>query len=191
MYIIGLTGTIGAGKGAVVDYLVEHHHARHYSVRDFLLQEITRRGLEPVRENMSLVANEFRKQYGSAYIIEQLYKQAMIQGDELVILESLRTVAEIALLRNTDHCSIVAVDADRQIRYKRIVSRGSSTDGVTMEEFIADEEKEMQSTDPGRQNLSACIRLADVVIQNDGTLDALHEKIEGFLGGLGLDTHSS
>jgi len=187
MYIIGLTGTIGAGKGAVVDYLVTHHSAQHYSVRNFLLQEISKRGLEPIRENMSLIANEFRKQYGSAYIIERLYQQAITQGGRMVILESLRTVAEIELLRITDHCSIVAVDAPRKIRYTRIISRGSSTDSVTMEQFITEEEKEMQSADSGRQNLSACITLADIVIQNDGTLNDLHKKIEIFLGELRLE----
>ena len=40
MLIIGITGTLGAGKGTVVEYLVEKKGFDHYSVRAFLLKEI-------------------------------------------------------------------------------------------------------------------------------------------------------
>ncbi len=58
--IIGITGTSGAGKGTVVDYLLKKGF-KHYSVRDFLTEEILKRGLEPNRDNMIFVANELRK----------------------------------------------------------------------------------------------------------------------------------
>ena len=44
--IIGVTGTIGAGKGTVVDYLVQEKGFIHLSVRDYLLGEIRHRGME-------------------------------------------------------------------------------------------------------------------------------------------------
>jgi dephospho-CoA kinase len=37
MFIIGITGTIGAGKGTVVEYLVGQKGFDHYSVRSFLI----------------------------------------------------------------------------------------------------------------------------------------------------------
>ena len=46
MNIIGITGTIGAGKGTIVDYLVKEKGYVHYSVRAFIAEEIQRRGLE-------------------------------------------------------------------------------------------------------------------------------------------------
>ena len=38
MKIIGITGTIGAGKGTIVDYLVKQKNFKHYSVRNFLIE---------------------------------------------------------------------------------------------------------------------------------------------------------
>ena len=40
MKIIGITGTIGAGKGTIVDYLVLQKGYEHYSVRSFIKEEI-------------------------------------------------------------------------------------------------------------------------------------------------------
>lgn len=43
MLIIGITGTIGAGKGTVSDYLVNKKGFKHFSVREFLIKEINKR----------------------------------------------------------------------------------------------------------------------------------------------------
>ena len=40
MIVIGITGTIGAGKGTIVEYLVEKKGFLHFSVREFLLKKI-------------------------------------------------------------------------------------------------------------------------------------------------------
>ena len=45
MITIGITGTLGAGKGTIVDYLVKNRGFVHYSVRAFITEEIKRRGL--------------------------------------------------------------------------------------------------------------------------------------------------
>ncbi|MCX6713904.1 MAG: dephospho-CoA kinase, partial [Candidatus Vogelbacteria bacterium] len=63
--IIGITGTLGAGKGAVVDCL-KIKGFKHYSVTAFITDEIIKRGLPVNRDKMVLVANDLRAQYGSA-----------------------------------------------------------------------------------------------------------------------------
>ena len=55
MLIIGITGTLGAGKGTVVEYLVEKQGFDHYSVRSFLLKEINRRGMPENRDSICLL----------------------------------------------------------------------------------------------------------------------------------------
>ena len=60
MKIIGITGTLGAGKGTIVDYLKEHYGYRHYSVRGYLIEEAQRRGMELNRDTFVVVANDLR-----------------------------------------------------------------------------------------------------------------------------------
>lgn len=43
------------------------------------------------------------------------------------------------------------------------------------------EEREMSSTDPNKQNLGACIKAADFVFQNNGTVEELYQQVENTL----------
>ena len=60
MITIGITGTLGAGKGTIVDYLVKSRGFEHYSVRAFITEEIKRRGLPVNRDSMTQVGNDLR-----------------------------------------------------------------------------------------------------------------------------------
>ena len=63
MNIIGITGTIGAGKGTIVDYLVKEKGYVHYSVREFLAEEVKKRGLEVNRDTLTEVGNDLRAKH--------------------------------------------------------------------------------------------------------------------------------
>jgi len=71
--IIGITGTLGSGKGTIVDYLVKQKGFIHFSVRQFILEEIRKRNLPQNRDSMVMVANDLRKKNSPSYITDQLY----------------------------------------------------------------------------------------------------------------------
>ena len=58
MLIIGITGTIGAGKGTVVDYLTSRYGFKHYSVRKYLTELLRYQGIEPNRDHFTALAND-------------------------------------------------------------------------------------------------------------------------------------
>ena len=154
MKIIGITGTLGAGKGTIVEYLVKTRSYHHFSARAFITQEIKRRLLPVNRDSMVLVANDLRKNHSPSFIIDQLYEEARQSGENSVI-ESIRTPGEVISLREKEGFVLLAVDADPQIRFARIKERKSSTDQVDFNTFLANEKaREMESQDPNKQNLS-------------------------------------
>src|SRR3989338_331360 len=156
--IIGITGTLGAGKGTVVDYLVREKGFKHFSVRDFLNEEIARRGVVSNRDSMITVANDLRATHGPGYIAEQLFSRALEYGKDAVI-ESLRSLGEAQHLK--EHGGVMwAVDAEVKKRYERISQRMSETDRVSFEKFKSDEQREFANTDPTKPNLSGVIGLS-------------------------------
>lgn len=177
MIIIGITGTLGAGKGTVVDYLVEKKGFNYYSVRQFLIEEIKKQSLPVNRDIMTEVANRLRANHSSSYIIEQLYKKAIDKGGNAII-ESIRTPGEIDFLQKQGEFYLIAVDANPKIRYNRITLRASETDKITYDTFIANEKRELTTSDPNKQNLSRCIELADIVLINNGSIEELQQKTE-------------
>jgi dephospho-CoA kinase len=179
MIIIGITGTLGAGKGTVVDYLTTKGFT-HYSARDFITHEIERRGLPIDRDSMTMVANDMRSTHSPSYIAEMLYDEAASAGKNAVI-ESLRTEGEILSLRQKGNFYLLAVDANPKLRYERIILRASETDKISFEKFLADEEREMHATDPNKQNLARCIELADERLVNNGTVNDLYVQVDNIL----------
>ena len=185
MIIIGITGTLGAGKGTLVDYLIKNKGFAHFSVRDFLVRELEKRGMEVNRDTMTSLANELRANHSPSYITDQLYEQAKKAGKNSII-ESIRTPGEITSLRAKGDFYLFAVDADPKVRYERISLRKSATDNIDFETFLANEKREMTATDPNKQNLSVCIKQADFVFDNNGDLDKLYGQLISVLNRLSI-----
>jgi dephospho-CoA kinase len=177
--IIGVTGTNGSGKGEVARYLVAEKGFTHFSSREIITEEIVRRGMPVNRDSMNIVANDMRATLGATYPQAQLFERARAHGGDAVI-ESVREVPGAELIR-ANGGFLVGVDADRKIRYERVVKRASSTDHVDFDTFVAQEEKEMQNPDPAKQNVGGVMKIVDVTLHNNTTFEAFHKEIDAAL----------
>lgn len=180
MIIIGITGTIGSGKGTMVDYMVEHYSFTHLSVRQFLIDSLTEKGELINRDTMVTLANELRAAHKPSYITDCLYEQALLSGQNCII-ESIRTPGEVFSLREKENFYLFAVDAMAETRFERIIKRNSETDHIDFETFVSNEKREMSSDNPNHQNLKKCIELADYIFDNNAKISDLHQQIEEVL----------
>ncbi len=174
--IIGLTGSFGAGKGTVVDYLIQKKGFHHYSASGFITEEIVRRGMPVNRDSMIEVSNDMRAKNGPAFIIDSLYERAQAEGGDAII-ESLRAVAEVRRIKELGG-KVIGVDADPAIRYERAMARGSEKDNVTFEKWLDQQQKESNPDDPTKQNIFGALAESDFKVMNDGTLEELHAQID-------------
>ncbi|KND50241.1 MAG: dephospho-CoA kinase [Parcubacteria bacterium C7867-007] len=179
--IIGITGSFGAGKGAVVDYLIKKKGFAYFSARAFIAEEVARQGLPVDRDTLASVANELRAEHGPTYLIQSLLQEAETSGKDSVI-EALRAVAEAKCIQEEGGI-VLGVDASPEIRYERAIQRASETDHVTFEKWLEQEKNEMNPGDPTKQDIFGALAISDVIIQNDGTLEELHQKVDAFLEG--------
>ena len=176
--IIGITGTIGAGKGTVVEYLVSKGF-KHFAVSDtFLKEEAIKRGLVPDRIVRRDIANEYRAK-GPTKLMEALYEMARtaIEAGENVVIEPQHTEPEVSFIQFMGGIEL-SIDADIDTRYTRIVKRGSEKDKIPYEQFVEEQRHEMASDDPNKNNLGAAISKADYHITNNGTPEELYRQVD-------------
>lgn len=180
MLIFGITGTNGAGKGVVVDYLKTKGFT-HFSNSGYISEELVRRGMELSRPNMRLVGNEFREKHGAGYMAKMAIKKAEEAGVEKMVNEAIRSTGEAKEIINAGG-HLLLVDADRKIRYERIFNRKSGKDLIDFDTFVEQEEREWYASEGAHDmDMKAVMDMADYKIQNDGSLDELHQQIDQVL----------
>ena len=188
--IIGLSGTNGAGKDTVGELLAEHYGYLFVSVTELLREECRKRGLPIERQHLRTISAEWRRQYGLAVLVDRAIEQYEAAKDTYrgIVMASMRNPYEADRIHELGG-TMVWVDADPRVRYERIqanaASRGrAGEDNRTFEEFLAEEQAEMQGSDDkaGLDTLAVKER-SDVVISNDTTdMNILVKEVEKSLG---------
>ncbi|MES2203494.1 MAG: AAA family ATPase [Patescibacteria group bacterium] len=173
--IIGITGTIGAGKGTVVEYL-KSKGFKHYSSSGLLTDILKERGEVVDRDGMARIGRELRAKDPNG-VPKLTYEKIKKDNPKDAILEALHTVGEAEFVRSVGGF-ILGVDADLRIRYDRISKRGSSKDHVTFEKFAEQAKREDDGTEESGHNIRGVLKIADAVVTNNGTQEDLFAQVE-------------
>ena len=180
--ILGIAGTIGAGKGTVVEYLKAKGFV-NYSSSKLLGEILNTEGKAKIRDNYSPLATRLQQDYPGGVVEKNYQEKYLAEKPENVIFEALHRQSEANFIRSIGGY-IIGVDADIETRYTRISKRQEGEkDEVTFEKFKEDARIEDEGGgDAARDNnIRAVINNADAVIVNDGTLEELHAKIDAML----------
>lgn len=179
--IIGVTGTIGAGKDTVLDYLVKKGFTP-FSFSVLIRQEADKMGYAMDRQSLENAGDELRKKHGDEPIFA---RKILAEIDRKKIKNSavggMRQPWEIEKFRKHGDFFLIAVDADQKIRFERTRERGGSTDTKDFEKFREFDEKEYHGSGSRHQQIKKSMDLADITIINDSSFDELYKKIDDFL----------
>ena len=185
MRIIWITGPAAAGKWTVVDYLVNKCWFLHYSVSWYLTEILENEWKEVNRDTMRYLADSLRAEHGSSYIVWELYKKASAVWENAII-ESIRTVWEVELLKKQSNFILLSVDADQKVRYERALQRNSAKDHIDFDTFKKQEALEASNEDINKWNILACQKLADYTLDNNSDSSTLYKKIDEMIEWLSL-----
>lgn len=177
--IIGLSGTPASGKDTVGSYLVEKKGFNHVSLSAVLRSVLKEKGIEINAENLNKVGNSMAEDYGKAFLVELAKEIADFNKD--LVISSVRQPGEIERLKEEKNFFMIFVDADIEIRYKRMCARGRQGDCKTLDGLKEIEKAQMDGSHGG-MNLTKCKEMADYVIENNGTMEEFDKKIEDILG---------
>lgn len=163
--IVGVAGTNASGKDTLGELLAQRGYTT-ISLSDILRHDLDEQGLPHTRENLSHQSKKIRDAHGDGGMaLRALELHADKDG---LCITSLRAPGEAQVIK--DHGGVIIwIDADRRVRYERIMQahRGRLEDQVTFEQFAEQEDGEMTPSERGGGlNMGGVKALADVTIDN-------------------------
>lgn len=176
--IIGLTGKNGAGKGEVAKFLQERGF-HYYSLSDVLREEASKQGVAVNRNNLVELGNRLRQEHGPSILAERIFSR--LDPEKNYIVDSMRHPSEVKVFKRRKDFVLATVRAPERLRFERLKQRGRENDPRTFEDFQQLELRESQSATESDQQLDKAIGMADVLIENNGPLRELHEKVKQIL----------
>ncbi len=182
MKAFGLVGPIASGKGTVVKILSEKGY-RSYSLSDRIREEIASRGLIIDRNTLNQVSNELRQTLGSDILAKRTVELIKSDNPEFVVVDSIRNPEEIRFIKENLNAAIIGIDAPQEKRYEMFKNRGANTAGIdSFEQFKELDDREINGTDAHSQRVGDCLKMADVIIQNDETIEDLKNEVNKAIG---------
>lgn len=168
MQIIALTGLARAGKDTAAKYISTKYGFKWFDFsRDILLEELKARKLEPSKENMSSLGDELRKKYGPDALAQKLVEKIKESGAKSVVVSGVRSPEEAGYLKSHSKTFVlIKLVADANKRIKRSGN--------------ADIERRDEQ-DIKNKGLADVLEIADITLENNGTIDALYRKIDGVI----------
>ncbi|MBW3568811.1 AAA family ATPase [Candidatus Parcubacteria bacterium] len=173
MKIIGLSGTNGSGKDTVAEFLKDEHGFYIASATDMLEAELKKLDRPTDRTHKRELGNQWRRDQGLGVIVQRAVEEAKKAGFDKVVVGSLRNSGEADLVHALGG-KVIWVDADPLVRYQRVISgkRGRIEDSKSYEEFLSDEEAEMNE-----QGDAATLSMAEVKAKSDIFIENNYEDI--------------
>ncbi len=173
--ILGLTGTFASGKDTVLDYLKKKDFAA-ISLSDVIRDEAKKQFRSLDRVELGVIAEEMRKEHGKDVLVQRALASLRKSKKKNFVIGAIRNVEEVASLRMQPSFFLVAVDAPPKVRFAREKDRNREHYG-SFDDFLAKEARE-SSGNPFFMQLKECIADADYLIENVGTLQELHAKVD-------------
>jgi cytidylate kinase len=172
--IIGLSGTNGAGKDTVGQLLADNYGFLFISVTDLLRTEAKKRNLPVEREVLRTISAQWRRESGLGVLVDKAVTEFKSVEDSYsgLVMASLRNPGEADRIHDLEGGVMVWIDADPEVRYHRVQSNKDSRgrheeDNKTYEQFMAEEEAEMNSSgDSATLNMSAVKLKSDIILNN-------------------------
>lgn len=169
--VIVIAGMPGAGKG-IVSKAASSRGIPVLVCGDVVREETERRGLAPTPENTGRVMLAIRQEDGPAVVAERLIPKIESSAAPLVIVEGVRSMAEVEALRRKHSVVILGVHASPKTRYDRLIARGRSDDPKSWEEFV---ERDARELGVGVGNV---IALAQEMLINEESVEDLNAASE-------------
>lgn len=181
VFIIGITGGFGSGKSTTASFFEEKGFGK-IILSSFLEEEAYRRGFRNItRKILQDIGNEWRKKYGSGILAKKSIEYIKSKKIKIAVIDGIRNIEEIKEFRKKKNFLLLAIVSSKKNRFERLKNL-KRREKLTPEIF-----KELDRRDQGLGqkdaglHVMACQKLADAVIENNGSVEEFKNKLSRFL----------
>ncbi len=159
----------GAGKSTIVSKLKEQGYET-FNLGDGVRAEAKRQNLDPTGENLGKMMLELREKNGPGAVAELIQDSIQNSSHEIIIIDGIRSIHEINVLKKMGTVKLLAVKASADTRFNFLSDRKRLDDPLTREKF---EERDNREIGVGLEEI---IQLADETIENNNiTIEQMAE----------------
>ena len=176
--VLAAVGKNGAGKDFFLEYLAKKYNLPMVSIGDVVRELATKDGLELTRDNLHATSKKYMDAYGQTFFPEMIVKKIKESDSPNFLVSGIRPPSDIEVFKKAFGDKFVLVDvviSDDEVRYQRMLARGSERDGKSVEKLRENDihEEEIFHT-------SVSEKMADYVMKNDGSVDDFYAGVTDF-----------
>lgn len=175
MKVIGVVGLPASGKGEF-SKIAQQQGIPVVVMGDVIRNAVKKAGLPPTDANLGAMANRLRAEHGMDAIAILCVEEIKNQQARVVLVDGIRGDAEVGVFRkNFPGFSLVAIETSFEKRLERLCERKRSDDVGSAEGLQTRDEREKG------WGLDRALKIADIRINNDGSLEEFTAKVTGLL----------
>jgi len=179
MKVIGVVGLPASGKGEFSN-IAAGMGIPVIVMGDRIRQAVRDAGLEPNDTNFGATANRLRADGGMDAIARLCIPEIQKQDAPLVLVDGIRGDTEVTLFRkNFPGFTLISIDSSFENRLERITARARSDDFTSADALRNRDERELG------WGLGNALKVADIHVKNEGTLDEFASEVRALLVQLG------
>ncbi len=182
--VIGVVGQIGSGKDEVLKYLKANYGVPYISTGDIVRDIARSENIEATRENLAKISQRCFTELGKGYFIRRAAEEIVHRGWQTAGISGVRSHEDVEIMQDMFGRGfiLIRVDiSDPKIRFERVRLRHEERDPMTFSQFL-----EQDSNEENTFHISRTGREADYVLNNDGSVEALHKQIDRLVTSAGL-----
>ena len=138
--ILAAVGKNGTGKDFFLDYVAQKYGFPMISIGDVVRELATKDGLELTRDNLHATSKKYMGEFGQTFFPEMIVKKIKESDAPNYLVSGIRPPSDIEIFRKAFGDDFILVDvviSDDEVRYQRMIARGSERDGKSSARTIS------------------------------------------------------
>ena len=161
-------GPMGAGKGTVAEYLKYKYGFVVFNLSQVVKEVTLEKGMGINRENMNATYDELKNKFGNDVVARRIIEK--VKEEQKKVFNGSRDIAEAEYIKSKfANVLSIYIDADEEIRMKRIMTRQKDIDKGDIKALIKNDNLYALTS----KNVEGII-----IVKNNGTIQDLYSSIQ-------------